>query len=229
VVNSEFVRERVARQYERESRVIHPPVDVDYFTIDPAVARESQLYVTASRQVPYKRVDRIVEAFRATPGRRLVVLGGGPQHARIRAIAAGAPHIDIRGEVDRTELRDWFRRARAFVFAAEEDFGIVPLEAQACGTPVIALGRGGALETVRGSEGPERTGLFFDDDRPERIGAALDRFEALASPPSALACRAQAERFTAERFREELRAEVLGGWHAAQASARAPDRRFQRA
>lgn len=212
VVNSAFVRDRVARQYERDSRVIHPPVDIGFFT--PEGAREPALYVTASRQVPYKRVDRVVEAFRALPTRRLVVLGDGPQHDRISALAEGAPNIEIRGEVRRAELRDWFRRARAFVFAAEEDFGIVPLEAQACGTPVIALGRGGALETVRGEDGPERTGLFFDDDRAERIRDGVERFEALAAPPSAAACRAQAERFTASRFREALRTEVLEGWRA---------------
>lgn len=217
VVNSEYVRERVARQYQRESRVIHPPVDTDFFT--PAASgveapRQPDLYVTASRQVPYKRIDRIVEAFRDTPARRLVVLGDGPQHARIRELASGAAHIDVRGEVGRSELRDWFRRARAFVFAAEEDFGIVPLEAQACGTPVVALGRGGALETVRGAPGDDRSGLFFDDDRASVIRDAIDRFEALAPAPTASACRAQALRFTAERFRAQLRDEVLEGWRA---------------
>lgn len=217
VVNSEYVRERVSRQYQRESRVIHPPVDTEYFT--PAASgveapREPDLYVTASRQVPYKRIDRIVEAFRDTPARRLVVLGDGPQHARIRELASGATHIDVRGEVGRGELRDWFRRARAFVFAAEEDFGIVPLEAQACGTPVVALGRGGALETVKGAPGADRTGLFFDDDRAGVIRDAIDRFEALTPAPTASACRAQALRFTAERFRAQLRDEVLEGWRA---------------
>ena len=210
VVNSAFVQERVKRQYERESEVIHPPVDIDFFT--PEGNREPALYVTASRQVPYKRVDRIVEAFRAMPTRRLVVLGAGPQHERIRALAEGAQNIEVRGEVGRAELRDWFRRARAFVFAAEEDFGIVALEAQACGTPVIALGRGGSLETVRGAEGPERTGLFFGDDRDESIRAGVEKFEALAAAPTATACRAQAERFTASRFREALRTAVFEGW-----------------
>lgn len=219
VVNSAFVRERVRRQYERESEVIHPPVDVDFFT--PDGTRDPTLYVTASRQVPYKRVDRIVEAFRAMPTRRLVVLGAGPQHERIRALAEGARSIEVRGEVGRTELRDWFRRARAFIFAAEEDFGIVALEAQACGTPVIALGRGGSLETVKGDEGPERTGLYFPDDRALSIGAAVERFEALVAPPTATDCRAHAERFTASRFREALRTSVLEGWQASR-EVRAP-------
>lgn len=202
VVNSRYVGDRVRRLYGRESTVIHPPVDVEFFT--PGGARESDLYVTASRQVPYKRIDRIVEAFRALPDRRLVVLGDGPQRERIRAAAAGAPNISLLGEVPREALRDWFRRARAFVFAADEDFGIVPLEAQACGTPVIALGQGGALETVRAEPGAERTGLFFADDSSGTIADAVRRFEALATPPAAAACRANAERFTAARFRAAL-------------------------
>lgn len=212
VVNSRYVGERVRRLYGRESTVIHPPVDVDFFT--PAGAREADLYVTASRQVPYKRIDRIVEAFRALPDRRLVVLGDGPQHERIRAAAAGVPNISLLGEVPREELRDWFRRARAFVFAADEDFGIVPLEAQACGTPVIALGKGGALETVRGAPGTDRTGLFFDDDSPASIADAVRRFESLDAAPSAQACRTNAEQFAAPLFREALKREVAAGWAA---------------
>ena len=118
----------------------------------------------------------------------------------------------MRGEVTRSELRDWFRRSRAFVFAADEDFGIVALEAQACGTPVIALGRGGALETVRGEAGPQRTGMFFYDDAPASIAAAVERFLALETPLAPEACRAQAERFSAERFRAAIKAEVTAGW-----------------
>jgi glycosyltransferase involved in cell wall biosynthesis len=153
-----------------------------------------------------------VEAFRELPNRRLVVLGDGPQHDRIRELAHGHPHIMVRGEVSRTELRDWFRRARAFVFAADEDFGLVPLEAQACGTPVLALGAGGALETVRGEEGADRTGLFFTDATPDGIRDAVLRFERLSIPPSAIACRANAERFTSAAFRRVMRAEVEAGW-----------------
>ncbi|MCE9602056.1 MAG: glycosyltransferase [Gemmatimonadetes bacterium] len=217
VVNSHFVGERVRRNYGRESVVLHPPVDIDFFT--PAGTHEPDLYVTASRQVAYKRIDRIVEAFRALPDRRLVVLGDGPEHDRIHAAAAGAPNISLLGEVPRTGLLGWFRKARAFVFAAEEDFGIVPLEAQACGTPVIALGRGGALETVRGEAGMDRTGLFFPDDSAASIAQAVRDFEALTVAPSASACRANAERFAAARFREGLLREVRDGWNAARANA----------
>jgi len=213
VVNSRYVAERVRRHYGRDSVVLHPPVDVGFFT--PAdVVREPDLYVTASRQVPYKRIDRIVEAFRALPDRRLVVIGDGPQHARLRDLAAGAAHIQLLGELPREALRDWLRRAHAFVFAADEDFGIVPLEAQACGTPVLALGQGGALETVNGYEGLDRTGMFFPDDQPASIADAVRRFEALTVAPRAEACRANAERFHVERFRAALRHEVEMGWAA---------------
>lgn len=218
VVNSRFVGERVRRNYGRDSVVLHPPVDLGFFT--PAGTHEPRLFVTASRQVPYKRIDRIVEAFRTLPDRRLVVLGDGPEHERIRAAAAGAPNITLLGEVPRAELLGWFRRASAFVFAAEEDFGIVPLEAQACGTPVIALGRGGALETVRALPRGDRTGLFFDDDAPATIAAAVREFEALKVPPAFDACRANAERFDAASFRETLVREVADGWAAKQAAAR---------
>ena len=217
VVNSRFVGERVHRHYGRESVVLHPPVDIDFFT--PAGSHDPDLYVTASRQVAYKRIGRIVEAFRALPDRRLVVLGDGPEQSRIRAAASGAPNISLLGEVPRAELLGWFRKARAFVFAAEEDFGIVPLEAQACGTPVIALGRGGALETVRAEPGADRTGLSFADDSPATIADAVRRFESLAVPPTSAACRANAERFAAERFREGLLREVREGWELKRSGA----------
>lgn len=210
IANSKNVAGRIQRFYGRESVVAYPPVDLDFFT--PGGPRADRLYVCASRQVPYKRLDRIVEAFAGMPQRRLVVLGDGPQHERIRALAADHPHIMVRGEVAATELRDWFRRARAFVFAADEDFGLVPLEAQACGTPVLALAAGGALETVNAEEGSTRTGLFFAEPTAEAIRDAVMRFERLPIPPSAHACRANAERFDSKRFSATLRAVVDEAW-----------------
>jgi glycosyltransferase involved in cell wall biosynthesis len=218
LVNSRYVADRVRRNYHRESVVVPPPVDTAFFT--PGGEREATLYVTASRQVPYKRIDRIIDAFRSLPDRRLVVIGDGPQHAKLTAIAAGAPNIQLLGEVPREEVRGWFRRARAFVFAADEDFGIVPLEAQACGTPVIALGKGGALETVIGTSDASRTGHFFADDAPESIAAAVRQFEAFAHPPSSAACRTNAERFTAEHFRAGLTSAVQAAWSATKAASR---------
>ncbi len=212
LVNSAYVGDRVRRNYGRESVVLPPPVDIGFFTPDPAVPRD--VFVTASRHVPYKRIDRVVDAFRALPEHRLVVLGDGPQNARIRDLASGVPNIEVRGEVPREELRLWFRRAKAFVFAAEEDFGIVPLEAQACGTPVLALGKGGSLETVRGAEGPDRTGLFFGDDSPAAIIGAVRGFGDLGQGISPQACRVNAERFAPPRFRAALRQEVMSAYEA---------------
>ena len=204
VANSEFIRARIERCYGRDSTVIAPPVDTDFFT--PAGGERGDDYVTASRWVPYKRVDLIVAAFRELPGRRLVVVGDGPDAARVRA--AAGPNVEFVGEVARERLRALLRGARAFLFAAEEDFGILPLEAQAVGTPVIALGRGGVLETVRGLDNRVPTGVFFVEQTPAAIAGAVRSFEANAPRIRPEACRANAERFSAERFRREFGAFV---------------------
>lgn len=198
---SRYIADRVRRAYGRESDVIYPPVDTDYYYSELTgdggrLSGDGGVYVTASRFVPYKRVDLIVRAFAAMPDRKLVVIGDGPDDAKVRT--AGAPNVTFVGHASREVLRDWLRKARAFVFAAEEDFGITPVEAQACGTPVIAFGRGGALETVVDGS----TGLFFSEQTVESIREAVDRFERTAFDPAA--CRANAERFSAPRFRAAL-------------------------
>src|SRR3954466_542444 len=174
VAISRFVARRIRKVYRRESTVIYPPVDVDGFTPDPGTQREA-FYLTVSRMVPYKRIDLIVEAFAGMPERTLVVIGDGPEFRRVRARSAG--NIRLLGEQPFPVLLDHLRRARAFVFAAEEDFGIVAVEAQACGTPVIAFAKGGALETVRGFDQPEPTGLFFGEQSVAALQSAVDIFE----------------------------------------------------
>jgi glycosyltransferase involved in cell wall biosynthesis len=209
---SRFIARRIWKVYRRESSVIYPPVDVEGFT--PQGAREN-FYVTASRMVPYKRIDLIVDAFAAMPERELVVIGDGPEGKRIRA--KSAPNVRFLGQPAFTELRDHLRRARAFVFAAEEDFGIAPLEAQACGTPVIAFGRGGVRETVLGLDDPHPTGVFFEQQTVTSLVAALERFDREGHRITPDHCRANATRFSAERFRTELRAYVDGAvarWRA---------------
>lgn len=205
---SRFIADRIRRSYDRESHVIYPPVDTAFFTPDDAPRGEA--YVAASRLVSYKRMPAIVEAFRLLPDRRLVVIGDGPDREKVRAVAGA--NVELLGWQPRARMRDAFRRARAFIFAAEEDFGILPVEAQACGAPVIARGVGGALETVIG-DGPERTGMLFDDATPDGIAAAVRAFEA-QEPPTPTACRANAERFGEERFRRELLAFVEQCWSA---------------
>src|SRR5205814_334412 len=134
------------------AQVVYPPVDTSRFDL---VTEKDDYYLTAGRMVPYKRMDLILEAFGRMPDRRLIVIGDGPEGAKIRS--RSAPNITIMGHQPSMELCRYMQRARAFVFAAREDFGIMPVEAQSCGTPVIAFGKGGALETVIDG----RTGLFF--------------------------------------------------------------------
>jgi glycosyltransferase involved in cell wall biosynthesis len=197
---SGFIAERIARHYGRPARVIHPPVDTAWFA--PGTTPPSRyFYLAASHWVPYKRLDAIVAAFAALPDRRLVVAGGGPDVARVRGAAPG--NVTFAGAVPRERLRDLMRDARAFVFAAEEDFGIVPLEAQACGTPVIAYGRGGATETIVAA-GEHPTGAFFGTQSADAIATAVRAFEARPAPVDAAACRANAERFGTARFRREI-------------------------
>lgn len=225
VANSHFIARRVAKTYGRKAQVIYPPVDTQEFT--PSETKDD-FYLTASRFVPYKRVPLIVQAFRAMPARQLVVIGDGPEFERAKAAAAQAPNVKLLGFQPAEELRRYMQRARAFVFAAEEDFGIVPVEAQACGTPVIAYARGGALETVRGlGSGPDPTGVFFEAQTSAAIVDAVARFEAHAQQFRASACRANAERFSVQRFADQMRALVEAAWreHAAgPAGARAVSR-----
>lgn len=199
---SEYIGERIGRCYRRESTVIYPPVDVEYFT--PGGSREA-FYLAASRMVPYKKLPMIAEAFaRHLPDHELVIIGDGPEMGRVRA--AAGPNVRVLGAQPREVLRDYLRRARAFVFAADEDFGILPVEAQACGTPVIAYGVGGARETVREGE----TGVFFGSQTPEAVAEAVWEFEEVAGGLTAAACRANAERFSTARFRAEFREWVEG-------------------
>jgi glycosyltransferase involved in cell wall biosynthesis len=208
VANSSYIAERIRKVWRRESLVVHPPVDIGAFeppSDGKAPPPREDHYVVASRMVPYKRVDLVVEAFRAMPGRRLLVLGDGPEMKRVAEAAAGVPNIALRGRVSHPELVAAIRTARAFVFAAEEDFGIAMVEAQACGTPVIAYGRGGARDILRGPSHAVPTGLFFAEQSVPSIVAAVERFEALSPAISAADCRANARRFSRERFRDAMR------------------------
>ena len=195
--NSRFIARRVRKAYRREATVIYPPVDVDRFV--PGSPKED-FYLTASRLTPYKKVDLIVRTFAQMPDRRLVVIGDGPQLRQIRRDAT--PNVTILGYQPTEVLVDRMQRARAFIFAAEEDFGIVPVEAQACGTPVIAFGRGGATETIIDGQ----TGLFFDEHTTASLSRVIDRFETMTFDPAD--SRANALRFSPDRFRREFTAFV---------------------
>jgi glycosyltransferase involved in cell wall biosynthesis len=207
VAISHFVGRRVAKAYRRESEVIYPPVDVEAFRLCEG---KEDFYLTASRMVPYKRIDLIVDAFRRLPDKRLVVIGDGPELKKIRALAGS--NVTLLGYQPSHVLADYLQRAKAFIFAAEEDFGIAPLEAQASGTPVIAYGKGGALETIRGPGDPQPTGVFFQEQSVEGLCLAIRDFETLEIRPSA--CRENALRFNEDRFKAEFLALVEREWSA---------------
>jgi len=199
LANSAFVARRIRKVYGREATIIHPPVDVEGFS--PGLPRED-FYVTVSRMVPYKRIPLIVEAFAQMPERRLVVIGEGPDMEAARRLAG--PNVTLMGKQSREVVVSHLQRAKAFIFAAEEDFGIAPVEAQACGTPVIAFGKGGALETIRGHDGEAQTGVFFDRQTPLSLIVAMEHFDRRAHAITPEACRANAERFATTRFHEEI-------------------------
>jgi glycosyltransferase involved in cell wall biosynthesis len=171
IANSREVQQRIWKYYRRESVVINPPVEVSGISLT-GDGRKEDYYLTISRMVPYKKIDVIVRAFREMPNHRLVVAGTGPEMTKIGKLSHGCSNIELVGFVDENRKFDLLRKARAFIFAAHEDFGIVPIEAQACGTPVIAFGKGGALETI--IEG--RTGLFFNECTVDSLKDAVARF-----------------------------------------------------
>lgn len=195
VANSRHVAERIRRCYGRASVVIYPPVDVDF--PEPLITPED-FYVVVGAHVGYKRNDLAIQACNAL-GRRLVVVGGGPQLKRMRRLAG--PTVEVLGWQPDEVVRDYLRRCRALLFCGQEDFGIVPVEAQAAGRPVIAYGRGGAPETVVNG----RTGVFFGEQTVEAVIAAMKNLEARMSEFSPESIQAHARRFSAARFRDEFR------------------------
>ena len=204
---SHFIARRIDKTYRRDSVVIYPPVDVAAFVEGK---HKEDFYLTASRIVPYKQIPLIIEAFAMLPDKRLVVIGDGPELEKCRKIATS--NVQVLGWQPFEQLRDYMQRAAAFIFAAEEDFGIAPLEAQACGTPVIAYGKGAALETIRPPQMDRPTGLFFEEQSPRAIAEAVRSFEKQRQRFAPAACRENALRFSAERFRAEFQRFVTQSW-----------------
>lgn len=197
IANSHFIARRIWKCYRREAEVIYPPVDVDKFTF---CDKKEDFYLTASRMVPYKKMDLIVQAFSKMPDKQLIVIGQGPDFNKIKKLAG--PNVKLMGYQPDSVLQDYMQRAKAFIFAAEEDFGITPVEAQACGTPVIAYGKGGSLETVRGyGEKEKPTGIFFSDQKVQDLMDAVVSFEKISPDIMAKDCRRNAERFSNLVFR----------------------------
>ncbi len=200
---SEFIARRIWKVYRRRATVIYPPVDVNAFEV---VTAKQDFYLAASRLVPYKRMDLIVAAFAHLPDKRLVVIGDGPEMKRLQGICP--PNVTLLGYQPFPVLKDHLQRAKAFIFAAEEDFGILPVEAQAAGTPVIAYGRGGSLETVVAG----KTGVFFPEQTVAALGTAVQDFEVKQEGFDPMQIRQNAERFAIERFRAEFQTFVEQAW-----------------
>ena len=197
VANSAFVAKRIQKTYDRTAEVIYPPTDVHKLGLR---REKDDFFLAAGRLVSYKRFDLVVEAFARHPDQKLVVIGKGAELEHLRNIAT--PNVTLLGYQSDEVLRDHMQRARAFVFAAVEDFGIMPVEAQACGTPVIGLNRGGLQETVL----PHQTGLLFDEQTVECLADAIQEILDLPRDyfdPEHI--RRHAERFSADRFRTEYR------------------------
>lgn len=200
IANSHFIARRIWKCYRREAEVIYPPVDVDKFTF---CDKKEDFYLTASRMVPYKKMDLIVEAFSKMPDKQLIVIGQGPDFNKIKKLAG--PNVKLMGYQPDSVLQDYMQRAKAFIFAAEEDFGITPVEAQACGTPVIAYGKGGSLETVRGyGEMEKPTGIFFSNQKVQDLVDAVSSFEEISQDITVKDCRENAEKFAISVFRKRF-------------------------
>jgi glycosyltransferase involved in cell wall biosynthesis len=216
VANSGFIAKRIQKVYRRDATVIYPPVDVERFAMR---ADKSDFYVCAGRMVAYKRVPLLVEAFARMPDKKLVLIGEGPDFERVKANCPG--NVELKGFLPIEQVVDYMQRARAMVFAAEEDFGIAPVEAQACGTPVIAYGRGGSLETVIPS-GDAATGVFFMEQTADAICEAVKSFEAQAGKISPEACRHHAEQFSVSAFKTRMASFVEARWRASTMQPLAP-------
>ncbi|MFH1134350.1 MAG: glycosyltransferase [Nanoarchaeota archaeon] len=196
IANSRNVQQRIWRCYHRKSTVIYPPVDTSYFTLK---GKKEDYYLVVSRLIEYKKNDMVIEAFNRL-GKRLVIVGTGRDMDRLKKMAK--PNITLTGFISDKKMREYYRHAKGFIFPQLEDFGITSVESQACGTPVIAFAKGGALETV--IEG--KTGHFFHEQTPEALIKAITEFEKMTFDPKA--CRRNALRFDKRIFKRKIKAFV---------------------
>ncbi len=197
---SKTIQTRIRECYGRTSSIIYPPVDTDFYS--PANVNRQDYYLVVSAFAPYKRIDLAIEACNSLQ-RKLVIIGKGQEEKKLRAMAG--PTIHFLGWQSDEAIRDYFRSCRALLFPGEEDFGIVPVETQACGTPVIAFGRGGATETVIPQTEPYPTGIWFEEQSAESLTSAILEFEALEGNLNPDSCRRNAVQFNKARFYREIR------------------------
>lgn len=206
---SKYISRRIKKAYRRDSNVIYPPVDTDAFSLTD---EKKDFYLTASRLVPYKKVSLIIEAFSKLPDKSLIVIGDGPDLNK--CISKATENVKVLGWQPNEVLKKYMQEAKAFVYAAEEDFGIVPIEAQSCGTPVICFAKGALLETVRGINVDSPTGIFFDEQSVDSIQRAILQFEEKSYMITSRACRENALNYSKENFRHLFGDFIKNSWHA---------------
>lgn len=207
ITNSQFTGRRILKAYRRTATVIYPPVNTDIFTFHK---EKEDFYLIASFMNPFKRIDLVVDAFTKLPNQKLVVIGDGPEFKKIQSKATS--NISFLGYVPVETLKDYMQRAKAFIFAAPEDFGIIMAEAQACGTPVIAYGKGGAVEIVRDLNGVCPTGVLFSQQTVNSLVQAIEKFEIEQERITFDDCRQNALRFAPEYFCQQLTMFVQQKW-----------------
>jgi glycosyltransferase involved in cell wall biosynthesis len=207
IANSNFIRRRIKKTYRRDSTVIYPPVNVEAFKL---CETKEDFYVTANRLVPYKKAKLLVEAFNEMPDKKLIVLGDGPDYEKIKSIAK--ENVELKGFVPKEDLIRYMSVAKAFVYAAIEDFGISPVEAQACGTPVIALSKGGTKETVKSLDSENPTGVHFHSQNIKDVIQAVNDFENNQSRFNAVEIRKHSEKFSQARFHKQFETFVEQKW-----------------
>lgn len=209
IANSHYIARRINKTYRRKATIIYPPVDIKKFIFSDAPRKG--YFLTAGRFVPYKRTDLIVRAFAQRPNQKLIVAGSGPDEAKLKKIAT--PNITFVSKPTDAKLVSMMQGAKAFIYAAEEDFGIVPVEAQACGTPVIALGKAGTRETVQGDilkQSP--TGVWFNSQTESELLSSLDKFQSNIERFTHQNCRNKAEAFSADKFRKNFAEFAIQKW-----------------
>lgn len=196
IANSQTTQERIKRYYGRESVILHPPVDDRFFQLPAGNNAKRTFFLIVGRLVPYKRIDLLIQTANQEKF-PLKIAGTGPEEAKLKRLAG--PTVEFLGYIEDTKLPLLYASAKAFLFPVHEDAGIVPLEAQACGTPVIAFGKGGALDTVVEGE----TGLFFKKQTVDHVAEAIKKFESMEFDSEKI--REHARKFSGEKFREQLR------------------------
>ncbi len=201
LANSREVASRIHKTYRRDAAVLHPPVSTDFFAPKADPENHNGYYLILSRFVPYKRIDLAIRACNEM-GRKLVVVGSGPQEKELKKMSG--PNIQFTGRISDEEIRDYYRQCRAFLFPGFEDFGITPVETQACGRPVVAYGKGGALDSVI----PGKTGVFFEEQTVDSLVKGIRRLESINWDSDVI--RKHAELFDRSKFLAKLRDFIIG-------------------